>query len=77
MSATSPTATKTLAAPLAAENSLGKIHALLAVQTVVIILGSINRLGMWRHGQQPMVVYYSVAYTLSLIATAIYKITSG
>ncbi len=36
---------KTLAAPLAVENSLGKIHALLAVQTVVIILGSINRLG--------------------------------
>ena len=37
--------TNTLTAPLAAENSLGKIHALLAVQTVVIILGSINRLG--------------------------------
>ncbi len=45
MSAASPMATKTLAAPLTVENSLGKIHALLAVQTVVIILGSINRLG--------------------------------
>lgn len=32
---------------------------------------------LWRRGAQPLFVYYSTAYTLGLIATALYKLFAG
>jgi hypothetical protein len=44
---------------------------------IVSLLAALALWLLWRRGPQPMVVYYSVAYTLGLIATAIYKIANS
>lgn len=40
---------------------------------VVALLALLSISLLWRYGRQPLVVYYSIAYTLGLIATALYK----
>ncbi|MBI3242957.1 MAG: hypothetical protein HYZ49_11755 [Chloroflexi bacterium] len=44
---------------------------------IVALLAALALWLLWRRGPQPLVVYYSVAYSLGLIATAVYKIASG
>jgi hypothetical protein len=44
---------------------------------VVAILTALSLALLWRRGPQPLVIYYSTAYTLGLIATAIYKGVAG
>jgi len=44
---------------------------------VVALLAALALWLLWRRGPQPLVVYYSVAYTVGLIATIAYKITVG
>lgn len=44
---------------------------------VVAILAALSLALFWRRGAQPLVIYYSTAYTLGLIATAIYKGMAG
>lgn len=41
--------------------------------TVVFLLGILALGLLWRYGRQPLLVYYSTAYTLGLIATVFYK----
>jgi hypothetical protein len=41
---------------------------------VVALLAAIALWLLRRRGAQPLVVYYAVAYTLGLVATAIYKV---
>ncbi len=44
----------------------------------VIALVTILALALaWKHGKQPLLFFYSVAYTLGLGATFIYKVTAG
>ncbi|MCL4303170.1 MAG: hypothetical protein KJ077_46220 [Anaerolineae bacterium] len=40
---------------------------------VVAILAVLSLALFWRRGPQPLVIYYTTAYTLGLVATAIYK----
>ncbi|HXV98263.1 MAG TPA: hypothetical protein VEC93_07560 [Anaerolineae bacterium] len=40
---------------------------------VVAILAVLALALLWRRGPQPLVIYYATAYTIGLIATAIYK----
>ena len=44
---------------------------------VVALLAVIALPLLWRRGWQPLVIYYSTAYTLGLVATAIYKGIGG
>lgn len=44
---------------------------------VVALLALLALALLWRRGPQPLVIYYSTAYTLGLIATAIYKGVAG
>jgi hypothetical protein len=44
---------------------------------VVALLAALAFGLLWRRGLQPMFIYYSVAYGLGLLATAIYKIVAG
>ena len=44
---------------------------------VVAILAVLSLALFWRRGAQPLVIYYSTAYTLGLIATAVYKGAAG
>ncbi|MBI1880927.1 MAG: hypothetical protein HYR94_22335 [Chloroflexi bacterium] len=41
---------------------------------VVALLAIMALTLLWRRGSQPLVIYYSTAYTLGLVATAIYKL---
>lgn len=44
----------------------------------VVLLLAVVALGLlWRRGAQPLLIYYSVAYAVGLIATAAYKFTIG
>jgi hypothetical protein len=40
---------------------------------VIAILTALALILFWRRGPQPLVIYYATAYTIGLIATAIYK----
>lgn len=44
---------------------------------VVALVAVIALILLWRRGPQPLVIYYSTAYTLGLMATAIYKVIEG
>lgn len=44
---------------------------------VVAILAVLSLALFWRRGPQPLVIYYTTAYTLGLVATAIYKGMAG
>jgi hypothetical protein len=44
---------------------------------VVALLAIIALTLLWRRGPQPLVIYYATAYTLGLVATAIYKGIGG
>jgi hypothetical protein len=44
---------------------------------VVALLTLLALALLWRRGPQPLVIYYSTAYTLGLVATAIYKGLAG
>jgi len=44
---------------------------------VVAILAVLSLALFWRRGPQPLVIYYTTAYTLGLVATAIYKGVAG
>lgn len=44
---------------------------------VVAVLAVLSLTLLWRRGLQPLVIYYSTAYTLGLIVTAIYKGVAG
>jgi hypothetical protein len=41
---------------------------------VVAFLGAFSLGLLWRRGQQPLFVYYAVAYGLGLAATFVYKL---
>ncbi len=44
----------------------------------VVALLALLAIGLlWRYGRQPLLIYYSTAYCLGLIATAIYKLTGS
>ncbi|MBZ0302576.1 MAG: hypothetical protein K8J31_22715 [Anaerolineae bacterium] len=44
---------------------------------VVALLAALALLLWWRRGPQPLIIYYTTAYSLGLIATALYKIAGG
>jgi hypothetical protein len=44
---------------------------------VVAILAVLSLALFWRRGPQPLVIYYTTAYSLGLVATAIYKGIAG
>jgi hypothetical protein len=44
---------------------------------VVALLAVLSLALFWRRGPQPLVIYYATAYTLGLVATAIYKGMAG
>jgi len=44
----------------------------------VVALLALLAIGLlWRYGRQPLLIYYSTAYCLGLIATAAYKLLFG
>lgn len=44
---------------------------------IVALLAALALGLLWRRGQQPLFIYYSTAYGLGLVATALYKGISG
>jgi hypothetical protein len=40
---------------------------------VVALLALLSLGLLWRYGRQPLIIYYSAAYTFGLIGTALYK----
>jgi hypothetical protein len=59
------------------------VFANLAFETIgldlyIVALLAVLALGLlWRWGRQPLLVYYSTAYTFGLVATALYKVLTG
>ena len=41
---------------------------------VIALLAILALALLWKHGKQPMLFYYAVAYNLGLVATFIYKV---
>lgn len=44
---------------------------------VIVLLAFLALVIWWRYGGQPLVIYYTTAYSLGLVATVLYKLFSG
>ena len=44
---------------------------------VIALLAILGLALVWKYGRQPLLFFFSVAYSLGLVATFIYKVTAG